>query len=50
MICTIDNWANGVGAEPLTLERFQAQLAQSGALARGILGALLDLWREGQEA
>jgi 5'-methylthioadenosine phosphorylase len=50
MICTVDNWANGVGAEPLTLERFQAQLARSGALAREVVGALLDVWRESREA
>jgi purine nucleoside phosphorylase len=49
MICTVDNWANGVGAEPLTLEHFRAQLAQSGVLARGVLGALLAIWRETRE-
>ena len=49
MICTVDNWANGVGGEPLTLERFQAQLAHSGALAREVLDALLALWRETRE-
>ena len=47
MICTVDNWANGVGAEPLTLERFQAQLARSSVVALKILGHLLRLWREG---
>jgi purine nucleoside phosphorylase len=49
VICTVDNWANGVGDEPLTLERFQAQLAQSGALAREVLDALLALWRDRRE-
>jgi 5'-methylthioadenosine phosphorylase len=47
MICTIDNWANGIGATPLTLELFQANLVNSAVLARQILGQLLALWREG---
>lgn len=47
MICTVDNWANGIGSSPLTLEGFQAQLAHSASLAAEILEALLGLWREG---
>ena len=46
MICTIDNWANGIDAEPLTLEAFQEGLERSTSLARGILAALLRLWRD----
>lgn len=45
MLCIVDNHANGVGPEPLTLERFQDRLAQNAALARRIAHALLDLWR-----
>jgi 5'-methylthioadenosine phosphorylase len=49
MICTVDNWANGIGAPPLTLELFRAQAARSGVLARRVLERLLDLWRGAAE-
>ena len=45
VLCIVDNWANGVGPAPLTLEAFQKQLARSGSLARAVLAELLRLWR-----
>jgi 5'-methylthioadenosine phosphorylase len=45
MICTVDNWANGIGVTPLTVELFRAQAARSSVLARRILERLLALWR-----
>ena len=45
MVCIVDNWAHGVGSTKLTLELFQASLAQTGSLARSILAELLKVWR-----
>jgi 5'-methylthioadenosine phosphorylase len=50
MICTVDNWAHGIGSPALTLEAFQANLALSAALAREVLGELLREWRGGGAA
>lgn len=50
VLCMVDNYANGVGADPLTLEAFQAQLAASAALGRRILDRLLELWRDERPA
>lgn len=44
VLCLVDNWANGIGPEPLTLEAFQEQLARNASLARRILIALIALW------
>lgn len=38
----VDNFANGIGAAPLTLEAFDAQLARNGERAAGVLRALLE--------
>ena len=46
VLCIVDNYANGMGAEPLTLESFQAQLARNADMARNIVAELLRMWRE----
>jgi len=46
VLCVVDNYANGIGAEPLTEERFQAQLAANAGRARGILNAIIERERE----
>lgn len=45
VLCIVDNWANGVGPEPLTLEAFQARQADNGELARRILREIVRNWR-----
>ncbi len=45
MLCVVDNWANGVGEEPLTLEAFQAMQAANGRTIRHILRELVTAWR-----
>ncbi len=40
-LCIVDNWAHGLGPEPLSLEAFQARQAENAALAARILQALL---------
>jgi len=44
-LCVVDNWANGVGREPLTLESFRQQQAANATRVRKILENLLLLWR-----
>jgi hypothetical protein len=44
MICIVDNHANGVGAEPLTLDAYRAQLAEGTVLAQRIMAALVRRW------
>lgn len=46
MLCIVDNHANGVGAEPLTLEAFRTQLGRNAQLARRIVMELIRQWRE----
>lgn len=46
MLCVVDNWAHGVGPEPLTVETFRTHLARGSRLAREILRELLRRWRE----
>jgi 5'-methylthioadenosine phosphorylase len=43
-LCVVDNWANGLGVEPLSMEGFRRQQAANGALVRRILANLLELW------
>ncbi|MBF0138692.1 MAG: MTAP family purine nucleoside phosphorylase [Magnetococcales bacterium] len=38
----VDNYANGIGPQPLTLARFHQQVADNSGLARNILEALLE--------
>ena len=38
----VDNFAHGIGAEPLTLEAFDAQLEQNTGRARALLAALTE--------
>ena len=38
----VDNYANGIGAEPLTTERFEAQLEANRGRARSILEAIIQ--------
>ncbi|MDX1675928.1 MAG: MTAP family purine nucleoside phosphorylase [Longimicrobiales bacterium] len=40
----VDNFAHGVGAEALTTERFEAQLAANRGRARAILRAIIERW------
>lgn len=42
----IDNYAHGVGAEALTVERFEAQLERNRGRARAILAAITERARE----
>lgn len=46
MLCIVDNWANGVGPEPLTLKAFQARQADNGELAGRILRGIVGNWRD----
>ncbi len=41
VLCIVDNWAHGLGPEPLSLDAFQARQAENAALAARILQALL---------
>jgi 5'-methylthioadenosine phosphorylase len=45
IIAIVDNWANGIGPAPLTLESFQEQLARNASIARTLLHELLHAWR-----
>jgi 5'-methylthioadenosine phosphorylase len=45
VLCTIDNWANGVGRTPLTITAFQQQLAENTVVARAILREIVRRWR-----
>lgn len=38
----VDNFAHGIGGEPLTVERYEAQLDENRARARTILGDIMD--------
>jgi 5'-methylthioadenosine phosphorylase len=49
MICTVDNWANGIGGAPLTVALFESRLARNSELVRRIMSDLLALWREAGE-
>lgn len=46
VLCIVDNWANGVGPEPLTLEAFQARQADNAELAGRILRGIVRNWRD----
>ena len=40
----VDNFAHGIGPEPLTTERFEAQLAANRGRVRAILRAIIERW------
>lgn len=42
----VDNRAHGIGAEPLTVERFEAQLERNRGRARAILAGIIERARE----
>jgi 5'-methylthioadenosine phosphorylase len=41
VLCIVDNYANGIGPTPLTLDAFRAQLARNADLAREILARII---------
>ncbi len=49
-LCIVDNWAHGLGGEPLSLEAFQERQRANSALARRILQALIRLWNRKVES
>jgi 5'-methylthioadenosine phosphorylase len=46
MLCIVDNHANGVGPEPLTLDAFRTRLARNAAMAHRVVTEVIRLWQE----
>ncbi|MBF0109361.1 MAG: MTAP family purine nucleoside phosphorylase [Magnetococcales bacterium] len=42
-VAIVDNFANGIGGDPLTMDLFRSQVADNAPLAHGILETLLNL-------
>jgi 5'-methylthioadenosine phosphorylase len=45
VLAVVDNWAHGLGPDPLGVEAFRARQAENAPLARRILDALIEGWR-----